>query len=134
MKLRNKETREIRPAETREDGIYLYDDVTEEWYKFELPLLAKYWEYYEEPEGIIKVEKSIVPTCVHIEYATEEEAERAVGKLKAWERLENKGFKFEKCIANRDGYVKIHAGFPVGYELVRGDVEDLELLFSEEEK
>ena len=50
MKLRNKKTGEIKPAEAREDGIYLYDVLTEQWYKYELDLLAKWWEYYEEPK------------------------------------------------------------------------------------
>jgi hypothetical protein len=50
MKLRNKETMEIREAEAREDGIYLYDRVSDHWWKYELELLARGWEYYIEPK------------------------------------------------------------------------------------
>ena len=58
MKLRNKDTMEIREAEAREDGIYLYDRVSDHWWKYELELLAKCWEYYIEPkEPLIKDEK-----------------------------------------------------------------------------
>jgi hypothetical protein len=58
MKLRNKKTGEIREAETREDGIYLWDELTEHWWKYELDLLAKGWEYYIKPaKPLIKDEK-----------------------------------------------------------------------------
>lgn len=33
-------------------------------------------------------------TTVEIQYQTKEEAEKAVGKLKAWQRLRDKGFEF----------------------------------------
>lgn len=59
MKLRNKKTGEIRKAEAREDGIYLWDELTGHWWKYELDLLASSWEYYAEPkEPLIKDEKS----------------------------------------------------------------------------
>lgn len=58
MKLRNKDTMEIREAEAREDGIYLYDRVSDHWWKYELELLAGCWEYYIEPkEPLIKDER-----------------------------------------------------------------------------
>ncbi len=58
MKLRNKSTDEIRKAEAREDGIYLWDILTKRWYKYGLEVLARYWEYYVEPkEPLIKDEK-----------------------------------------------------------------------------
>ena len=58
MKLRNKKTGEIRKAEAREDGIYLWDELTGHWWKYELDLLASSWEYYVEPkEPLIKDEK-----------------------------------------------------------------------------
>lgn len=52
------------------------------------------WEDYKEPEGIVKVEQSIVPTCVYIVCSTEEEAKLAIRKLEAWTRLKDKGFRF----------------------------------------
>lgn len=58
MKLRNKKTGEIRKAEAREDGIYLWDELTEHWWKYGLELLASGWEYYIKPtEPLIKDEK-----------------------------------------------------------------------------
>lgn len=58
MKLRNKETGEIRKAELREDGIYLWSEPTGDWWKYELELLASGWEYYVVPaEPLIKDEK-----------------------------------------------------------------------------
>lgn len=50
MKLSNKNTGVIREAEARDDGIYLYSAETEQWFKYDLPLLAEYWEYYVEPQ------------------------------------------------------------------------------------
>ena len=58
MKLRNKSTGEIRKAEAREDGIYLWDELTGQWWKYGLEVIARYWEYYVEPkEPLIKDEK-----------------------------------------------------------------------------
>ena len=58
MKLRNKKTGEIRKAEAREDGIYLWNDIDEIWWKYSLDLLASSWEYYvEPPEPYIEDEK-----------------------------------------------------------------------------
>lgn len=107
MKLRNKKTGEIRKAEAREDGIYLYDETTEQWYKYELELLADWWEYYEEPKEYwwIKYDGTIshaeIGTMSFTKqerignyFRTKEEAEKAVRKLKAWKRLKDKGFEF----------------------------------------
>ena len=49
MKFRNKATKEIRKAEMRDDGIYLYSETSEEWQKCDWKVLAKYWEEYREP-------------------------------------------------------------------------------------
>lgn len=48
MKFRNKATKEIRKAEMRDDGIYLYSETAEEWRKCDWEVLAKYWEEYRE--------------------------------------------------------------------------------------
>lgn len=86
MKLRNKKTGETIDIK---DALRDSDDYPNHY------LINGDWEDApEEPKGIIKVEKSIIPTCVHIEFGTEEEAEAAVEKLKAWQRLKDKGFSF----------------------------------------
>lgn len=146
MKLRNKQTGEIRPAEAREDGIYLYDEITEQWYKYELDLLAKWWEYYEEPKewwfidcsGFIKhgeglfTEKSYIKDIQAIGnyFETKEEAEKAVEKLKAWRRLKDKGLHVTTFYVE-DGSLVIRAKAhnSSGAE----NWEDLNLLFSGED-
>ena len=50
MKLRSKHTNEISDAEAREDGIYLLDNNTNEWGKYSLDVIARYYEYYVEPK------------------------------------------------------------------------------------
>ena len=50
MKLRNKTTKELTNAETREDGIYLFNKYTNEWEEYTLDVIAKYYEYYVEPK------------------------------------------------------------------------------------
>lgn len=83
---------------------------------------------YEEPKGIVKIEKSIVPNCVHIVYTTEEEAEKAVEKLKAWKRLKDKGFRFVRHSSTADGVHTIEYIFDDDIP-----VEPLDLLFGGEE-
>lgn len=121
MKLRNKETREIRKAEAREDGVYLYDVVTERWWKYELSLLASGWEYYVEPER-----KSVG--------ARAETGE----KRKAWKRLKDKGFRFDGVEVYSKGLLEIDAVLPaleeVDYEERIKMIDDLHLLFGEEEE
>ena len=58
----------------------------------------------EEPKGIIKVKKSIFPTCVYIEYSTEKEAEKAIEKLKAWKRLKDKGLRIASAEVVEEPY------------------------------
>lgn len=86
----------------------------------------------EEPKGIIKVEKSIYPTCVYIDYATEEEAEKALKKLKAFTRLKGKGFEF-RWIDMQTGQIKYSFFLKEGQKVTRKDEDDLLLLFGGEE-
>jgi hypothetical protein len=153
MKLQNKKTGEIRTAEAREDGIYLYNEITEQWYKYELDLLAKGWEYYEEPKEfyyitvdgyVVKDNDTITKNfaddleSIGNYFETEEEAEKAVEKLKAWKRLKDKGFKFRGChfenecfgdliCCDTDEYIK------VGSEEYKRIQEDYDFLFGGEE-
>lgn len=114
MKFRNKATKEIRKAEMRDDGIYLYSETSEEWRKCDWKVLAKYWEEYrEEPKeywvvdylecGVDKLKycpedhaQDDFNKDIGNYFETREEAELAVRKLKAWERLKDKEFKFNK--------------------------------------
>ena len=111
MKFRNKATKEIRKAEMRDDGIYLYSETAEEWRKCDWEVLAKYWEEYEEePEeywcitarGNLHYLQDMTDENDkdHREignyFETKEEAEKAVEKLKAFKRLRDKGFRFNR--------------------------------------
>lgn len=111
MKFRNKATKEIRKAEMREDGIYLYSETAEEWRKCDWKVLAKYWEEYrEEPKEywyisdgseVYGFSEYFVDSPIedaHREignlFSSREEAEKAVEKLRAYKRLKDKGFRF----------------------------------------
>lgn len=133
MKLRNKKTGEIKSLSIYGINLNIRDEDMPVYHS--LKELNEEWEDYEEPKGIIKVEKSIFPTSVYIEYSTEEEAEKALKKLNAWKRLEDKGFKFERVKEGVMGHeVKIYARFT---NLREDEIDtaffdnqkDLELLF-----
>ena len=156
MRLRNKKTGEIKPAEAREDGIYLYDEITEQWYKYELDLLAKWWEYYEEPkdkgywyiDDLCRMRYSselldeiddrpnnwmIRKLCGNY-FDSREEAEKAVEKLKAWKRLKDKGISLhlqKQFRGDGIGYSRtIYTDFTKDSQEI---VKDLDLLFGGEE-
>lgn len=147
MKLRNKKTGEIKPAEAREDGIYLYDETTEQWYKYELDLLAKWWEYYEEPKEYWYIDTSMMEVTYNtlgaesdVEefnkqignyFETKEEAEKAVEKLKAYKRLRDKGFEFIGWQDVNSDVNDILFEFPY-MEWDKNVSDDLDLLFGDE--
>ena len=122
MKLKNKKTGDIVRVEflsnwQTDDGteigfrecntnvVYSYNSLAElnsEWEDYEEP--KEYW--YIEPDGsIIQNHK---PTYInHLldglksignYFETKEEAEQAMEKLKAWKRLKDKGFRFERWL------------------------------------
>lgn len=89
----------------------------------------------EQPKGIVEVVDRIVPTMVYIEYSTAEEAKKAVEKLKAWTRLEDKGFKFKYWTYKMDEpKIENHTHFMiVGVCEDGARFDDLDLLFGGEE-
>ena len=121
-------------------------------YKKELHSLAELneeWEDYEEPKGMWAVgefgelyevsglalnrieELKEIGNC----FESEEEAEKAVEKLKAWKRLRDKGFQFHGHSALGCGEIT----FSLDFEDMDDEGEigqlrhDLDLLFSPEE-
>lgn len=113
MKLRNKKTGYIATADrvwvddTNENIVIDVDGELHRYYT--LDALKQEWEDYEEPKeyywfiddaGIVSIDKIL---CSEINmrksignyFQTEEEAEKAVEKLKAWKRLKHTGFKFK---------------------------------------
>jgi hypothetical protein len=159
MKLRNKKTGEIRtafvqvvlennhPAKPLEFNTQLsIAELNEEWEDFEEP--KDYWTIERNEKGGLFVHKvaemSMLPDWIKtdeeygIKFATEEEAEKAVEKLKAWTRLKDKGFKFRGChlenkhfrdliCCDTDEYIK------VGSEECKRIQEDYDFLFGGEE-
>lgn len=104
MKLKNKKTGDIGylcEHSLIQDIIIVYDVKGIVGKYNSLAELNEEWEDIpEEPiqvhiEGIQRV---YMDGCgrVFIDYATAEEAELAVRKLKAWKRLKDKGFRFER--------------------------------------
>lgn len=149
MKFRNITTGEIRPAEAREDGIYLYDETTQRWYLYSLVFLAKNWEYYVEPKEYWYIDPAMVEVTYNtlgndedVErfnkeignyFDTREEAEKAVESLKAWTRLKDSGFKFtgfeetdRGCLGDFTIYCCVKPDYTRPYDEVD---EDLDLLF-----
>lgn len=129
MKLRNKKTGEIKEVEPITIGGFR-----------SLAELNDEWEDYEEPDEIwyIDWQGDIRSADIGNEwerekeignyFETKEETEKAVEKLKAWKRLEDKGFRFIDHIDRDTGQGMARYEWE-GY--VNG--EDLDLLFGGEE-
>lgn len=150
MKFRNKATKEIRKAEMRDDGIYLYSETAKGWRKCDWEVLAKYWEEYrEEPNewwyidihGPHKVTNNdeyyqqvkAASKEIGNYFDTEEEAELAVRKLKAWKRLKDKGFSIYSWGYEFDMVDKPTQTIILRASAVDSNNTDLDLLFGGEE-
>lgn len=113
MKLRNKKTGEIWTLTNRNEGTsaVLWVSNGSQTHVIEsIEELANNFEDYEEPKGTWTIDpmnedyiddgKYTAPDELEryeelgLKFETEEEAEKAVEKLKAWKRLKDKGFKF----------------------------------------
>ena len=133
MRLRNKKTGEIKEFALF-DGNELQGGVT-------LEILTKEWEDApEEPKGIqciyyVNHFDTVKLDGVIVGFGSKEEAELAVRKLKAWTRLEDKGFRFTawKNGIFLDGTIagQVRYEFPIDN---KDDIEkDLDLLFCTED-
>lgn len=121
MKLRNKETGEIRKLRLKDNHLQLKSEEMDKWYDYDdLDYLAQWWERYEEDElfYIISAEHKDGYTCAlkkdykelcdtakefGLGFETEKEAAKAVKKLKAWKRLKDKGFRLD-CYMRRSDW------------------------------
>lgn len=139
MKLRNRKTGEIIDIK---DALYASDDYPNHY------TIEDDWEDYEEPKEYWFVGccgRVFKATTDEVEYneehisghktignyfETKEEAEKAVEKLKAWKRLKENGFKFDRYKRNEiyNGDLVIDAT-----DRFSCDDKDLELLFGGEE-
>lgn len=127
MKLRNKKTGVIKEifmpeATTLKEFCKLYED-------YEEP--KEYW--YIDYGGRIKSindsgdEEDIARKSIGNYFETNEEAEKAVEKLKAWKRLKDKGFKFKR-ISDYDGTAIIIRGDSVSTDVIKV-FDDIDLIF-----
>ena len=149
MRLKNKKTGEIGNLKPYDgDGkIWVWiDNISRPEYRYNsLAKLNEEWEDYEEPKGtyFINTQGDVqfwdsssfaYPNDWTKEkeignyFNTQEEAEKAVEKLKAWKRLKDKGFKFIDHIDRDSGQGMTRYEWD-GY--ING--EDLDLLFGGEE-
>ena len=136
MKLRNKKTGEITEANDW-NIIQEYDSLAklnEEWEDYEEP--KEYW-YIDADGSIIQNYK---PDFInHLldglksignYFETKEEAEKAVEKLKAWKRLEDKGFRFSGFVYTElCDYARVNIKATMRNDSIN---DDLELLFGGE--
>lgn len=156
MKLRNKKTGQEGNFIINKDHFECVDleyvpeyrnlaELNEEWEDYEEP--KEYWTIDRSEKGGLFVHKvaelAMLPEWVEcdeaygIRFETEEEAEKALEKLKAFKRLRNEGFRFrafESDIVTMDhkniSMVKIQATM----ECVGSNIDqDLDLLFGGEE-
>lgn len=115
MKLRNKKTGEIVKFETN-----IYADTEDRTYEFSsIAKLNEEWEDYEEktawfidPQGGIQEWRDddfddwAKEKAIGNYFETEEEAKKAVEKLKTIKRLKDKGFRFvEGYLDNNDDFI-----------------------------
>ena len=145
MKLRNKKTCEI--VDTKKEPLLVNSDgrrfmVLDKVYD-SLAKLNEEWEDYKEPEVIYylswdgmvlhSADKTGWQNAKQIGnyFETEEEAEKAVEKLKALKRLKDKGFRF------RTWFWRADCGTFIRFEYIDDDDDqnkkDLDLLFGGEE-
>ena len=140
MKLRNKKTGVILEVVAHRVGDYRdkFNSLAE---------LNEEWEDYEEPEWIrdywfidsfgnsVKQEDDILGSArrkIGNYFETEEEAEKAVEKLKAWKRLKDRGFRFNGWIREHkkgSADITIASFIDEDYDITN----DINLLFGGEE-
>lgn len=148
MKLRNKKTGEI--VEPRKIGLAIYSfternynslaELNEEWEDYEEP--KEYWHIAELCGGLQRKQdtdngEDRFNKQIGNYFESEEEAEKAVEKLKALKRLKDKGFRFvgwrgDVGKHHLDGVAWYEMRLCGGYNIETAD--DLEALFGPEEK
>lgn len=124
-----------RPPERVSGAYESLAELNAEWEDYKEPKEYWYIDCYGEVQAMSGEPKSYIICRKQIGnyFETREEAEKAVEKLKAWKRLENKGFRFKGC-----RYWDIEDAKVIEYELGSPMIDkqvdkDLELLFGGEE-
>ena len=158
MKLRNKKTGEIletaRSSAVNKDKFRIYDELSDKYYNYNsLAELNEDWEDYEEPkehyfiaeygevfslneyEGLNNVANPEDYKAIGNYFDSEEEAKKAVEKLKAWKRLKDKGFRFHEWY-KPDGcepFIVVETNINLDDVDNKNLQKDLDLLFGGEE-
>lgn len=141
MKLRNKKTGEIgylRSINWDETSLIIMNKDGVQLGKYNsLAELNKEWEDApEEPKGIQCIyyvnhfDKAKIDGVI-VGFSSKEEAEKAVEKFKAWKRLKDKGFRFERWLLGGE-----YGNTVTFSDYFKSDDEaraDLDLLFSGED-
>ena len=150
MKLRNKKTGEIgklhcdmnvSPAKY---GVFEDTDIRGHYWEYHsLAELNKEWEDYEEPKKYYWIDydgkvKSFIDLYGWQDkmkengnyFETEEEAEKAIEKMKAWKRLEDKGFRFTAWYGGSKNISYEITSLENETYIPRQICDDLDLLFS----
>ena len=152
MKLRNKKTGEMGnlvSTNWNEDSLKVLDDNGIQLAKCgSLSELNEEWEDCKEPKEYWCVDR--IGGINHITildgvdeykenkkqignyFETKEEAEKAVEKLKAWKRLKDKGFRFDRWCNDNEKYLGDFVIYAHTKDLT-DIVDDLDLLFGGEE-
>lgn len=144
MKLRNKLTGEINILKVDEDYFNIYKDDGEFVCPVTLKELNDGWEdvpeepkeyWYIDDSGGIMIDQVLsseinMRKSIGNYFGALEEAEKAQEKLKAWKRLEDKGFRFDKVSGCWIEFTLPSATSDEDYE--QGQ-KDLHLLFGGEE-
>lgn len=140
MKLRNKKTGKIIDSDELLTDKFILDLFSRDFDYFcsKLAKIQEEWEDYEEQKGIQSIYYvnrfgAAKLDGVIVGFDSEEEAKKAVEKLKAWKRLKDNGF----MIAGWDyeGFgMKVDAG-RISFEINKDcdEDKDLDLLFGGEE-
>jgi hypothetical protein len=150
MKLRNKKTGEI--IDIYKGEILLHYNQGRKTIHFKRPEDLAEWEDYEEPKVYWYINTEMYEVDYYekgkyyeIEkfnkqignyFATKEEAEKAVEKLKAWKRLKDGGITFKNWTINQTGTIDCFATWGDNIPPSRKNptlLEDLDLLFGGEE-
>lgn len=118
-----------------------FDEIAEEWEDYEEP--KEYWTIDRSEKGGLFVHKvaelAMLPEWVEcdeeygIRFETEEEAEKAVEKLKAWERLKDIGCDFNGWRVRSSGSEGDHLFVDLYVKDFIGCEELLDLLFGGKE-
>ena len=141
MKLKNRRSGEIKEfvlfdGKNELQGGATLKDLVEEWEDYEEP---KEYYYISDFGAIRECEIGKFPEDeedrkeIGSYFETEEEAEKAVGKLKAWKRLKDNGFKFKGW--SWDDMSGVYYVDEISFDLEEypDSDKDLDLLFGGEE-